>query len=184
MRKIITPEQMSLLGKNNPHQYPSVQELSDANVDNSSETANDSGEKFGNVILTELKKDGKNFIVAVKTVMQPRKGGVVLEVNQITTLFPKEAKGIVHWFNLGKATNIDKEKALRFIEALPTHPGTTIKAEELLSAANVVKDFETAKVSDEKVGILVDSLSKQKNRVIYMEFSSLLKNKIAKFAVS
>ena len=39
--------------------------------------ANDSGEKFGNVILTELKKDGKNFIVAVKTVMQPRKGGVV-----------------------------------------------------------------------------------------------------------
>ena len=24
MRKIITPEQMSLLGKNNPHQYPSV----------------------------------------------------------------------------------------------------------------------------------------------------------------
>ena len=47
-----------------------------------------------------------------------------------------------------------------------------------------MKDFETAKVSDEKVGILVDSLSKQKNRVIYMEFSSLLKNKIAKFAVS
>ena len=111
---------------------------------------NTSGENDGNVILTELKKDGKNFIVAVKTVMQPRKGGVVLEVNQITTLFPKEAKGIVHWFNLGKATNIDKEKALRFIEALPTHPGTTIKAEELISAANVVKDFETAKESEGK----------------------------------
>ena len=47
MRKIITPEQMSLLGKNNPHQYPSVQELSDANVDNSSETAKVSGEKVG-----------------------------------------------------------------------------------------------------------------------------------------
>ena len=38
----ITPEQMSLLGKNNPHQYPSDQELSDANVDNSSETAKES----------------------------------------------------------------------------------------------------------------------------------------------
>ena len=111
---------------------------------------NTSGENDGNVILTELKKDGKNFIVAVKTVMQPRKGGVVLEVNQITTLFPKEAKGIVHWFNLGKATNIDKEKALRFIEALPTHPGTTIKAEELISAANVVKDFVNSKESDGK----------------------------------
>lgn len=79
---------------------------------------NTSGENDGNVILTELKKDGKNFIVAVKTVMQPRKGGVVLEVNQITTLFPKEAKGIVHWFNLGKATNIDKEKALRFLSLI------------------------------------------------------------------
>ena len=76
MRKIITPEQMSLLSQPNSDQYPSDQELSDANVDNSSETAKDSGEKFGNVILTELKKDGKNFIVAVKTVMQPRKGGV------------------------------------------------------------------------------------------------------------
>ena len=111
---------------------------------------NTSGENDGNVILTELKKDGKNFIVAVKTMMQPRKGGVVLEVNQITSLFPKDAKGIVHWFNSGKATNIDKEKALRFIEALPNHPGTTIKAEELISAANVVKDFETAKESEEK----------------------------------
>jgi hypothetical protein len=47
-----------------------------------------------------------------------------------------------------------------------------------------VESFENPNVSDEKVGILVDSLSKQKNRVIYMEFSSLLKNKIAKFAVS
>lgn len=111
---------------------------------------NTSGENDGNVILTELKKDGKNFIVAVKTVMQPRKGGVVLEVNQITSLFPKDAKGIVHWFNSGKATNIDKEKALRFIEALPNHPGTTIKAEELISAANVVKDFVNSKESEEK----------------------------------
>ena len=50
--------------------------------------------------------------------------------------------------------------------------------------AKIVESFENPNVSDEKVGILVDSLSKQKNRVIYMEFSSLLKNKIAKFAVS
>ena len=88
----------------------------------------------GRVILTELKKDGRNFIVAVKTSAQNRRGGIVLEVNQITTLFPKDAKGIVYWFNSGKATNIDKEKALRFIEALPNHPGTTIKEEELFSA--------------------------------------------------
>lgn len=88
---------------------------------------NTNGKNDGRVILTELKKDGRNFIVAVKTSAQNRRGGIVLEVNQITTLFPKDAKGIVYWFNSGKATNIDKEKALRFIEALPNHPGTTIK---------------------------------------------------------
>ena len=41
----ITPEQSSLLNGNNPHQYPTGQELSDANVDNSSETAKESEEK-------------------------------------------------------------------------------------------------------------------------------------------
>lgn len=103
----------------------------------------------GRVILTELKKDGRNFIVAVKTSAQNRRGGIVLEVNQITTLFPKDAKGIVYWFNSGKATNIDKEKALRFIKALPNHPGTTIKEEELFSAAKVVKDFVNPKFESE-----------------------------------
>ena len=105
---------------------------------------NTNGKNSGNVILTELKKDGINFIVAVQTVKQNRKGGVLVEVNQITTLFPKEAKGIVNWFNLGKATNIDKEKALRFIEALQNHSGTTIKAEELSNATKVIQDFKNS----------------------------------------
>lgn len=105
------------------------------------------------VILTELNNGGRNFIVAVQTVKQNRKGGVVLEVNQIVTLFPKDAKGIVNWFNLGKATNIDKEKALHFIEALPNHPGTTIKDEELISATNVVRNFENTKDWGEKESV-------------------------------
>ncbi len=111
---------------------------------------NTNGKNDGRVILTELKKDGRNFIVAVKTSAQNRRGGIVLEVNQITTLFPKDAKGIVYWFNSGKATNIDKEKALRFIKALPNHPGTTIKEEELFSATKVVKDFVNPKFESEK----------------------------------
>ena len=110
---------------------------------------NTNGKNDGRVILTELKKDGRNFIVAVKTSAQNRRGGIVLEVNQITTLFPKDAKGIVYWLNSGKATNIDREKALRFIEALPNHPGTTIKEEELFSAAKVVKDFVNPKFESE-----------------------------------
>ena len=103
--------------------------------------------KGGFVILTELKKDGRNFIAALRTTEQNRKGGVSLTVNEITTLYPKEVRGIIHWINQGKITNVDKEKALHFIEALQPHAGTTITSEELLSAANVVKDFETLQLS-------------------------------------
>ena len=46
---------------------------------------NTNGKNDGRVILTELTKDGRNFIVAVKASTQRRKGGVVLEVNQITS---------------------------------------------------------------------------------------------------
>ena len=103
--------------------------------------------KGGFVILTELKKDGRNFIAALRTTEQNRKDGVLLTVNEITTLYPKEVRGIIHWINQGKITNVDKEKALHFIEALQPHAGTTITSEELLSAANVVKDFETLQLS-------------------------------------
>ena len=118
---------------------------------------NTNGYSSGKVILTELEKDGRNFIVVVQTISQRRKGGVALEVNRIDTLFPKEERGIVNWFNKGLASNIDKEKALRFIKALPNHPGTITK-EELLSATKEVKNFEFSKSSDvdRLVGALKD----------------------------
>lgn len=112
-----------------------------------STTAND------HVVLTELQKDGKNFIVAVRAVEQHRKGGVVLEVNKITSLYPKEERGIVYWINNGRISNVDKEKALHFIEALQPHAGTTITDEELKSAANIINSFETAKENGEKVDV-------------------------------
>lgn len=70
----------------------------------------------------------------------------MLEVNKIVTLFPKDARGVINWFNIGKATNIDKKKALHFIEALLNHPETTITNEELSTAAKVVKDFENSQI--------------------------------------
>ncbi len=44
---------------------------------------------------------------------------------------------------------MDKEKALRFIEALRNHRETTITSEELSSAANVVETFENPNISEE-----------------------------------
>lgn len=46
--------------------------------------------------------------------------------------------------------NADKEKALRFIEALPTHPGTTITSAELDNATKIVKEFENPSVEGVK----------------------------------
>ena len=112
---------------------------------------NTNGKDSGSVILTELKKDGHNFIVVVKAQQQHRKGGVVLDVNEITTLFPKDARGIIHWFNLKKATNVGKEKALHFIEALRNHRETTITSKELDSAAKLVEDFGTTKENGENL---------------------------------
>lgn len=140
---------------------------------------NTNGKNDGRVILTELKKDGRNFIVAVKTSAQNRRGGIVLEVNQITTLFPKDAKGIVYWFNSGKATNIDKEKALRFIEALPNHPGTTIKEEELFSAAKVVKDFVNPKSESENDALFRGGKELEEAKRQFEEYSEAMKVEMA-----
>ena len=114
---------------------------------------NTNGRNDGQVILTELKKENRNFIVAIQTENQNRKGGVVLKVNKIVTLFPKDARGVINWFNQGKATNIDKEKALHFIEALQNHSGTTITDEELKSAANIINSFETTKEKGKKFSL-------------------------------
>ena len=84
---------------------------------------------------------------------QHRKGGVVLEVNQITSLYPKEEKGIINWVNTGRISNVDKEKALHFIEALQPHAGTSITDEELKSAANIINSFETTKENGEKFSL-------------------------------
>ncbi len=111
---------------------------------------NTNGKDAGRVILTELKKDGRNFIVVVQAREQQHKGGVLLEINEISTLYPKEAKGILKWIIDKNYTNIDKKKALRFIEELQPHAGTTIKREELDSAAKVVEDFKNPKDSDMK----------------------------------
>lgn len=110
---------------------------------------NTNGEDGGRVILTELKKNGRNFIVVVQAKEQRRKGGVLLEINEISTLYPKEAKGVIKWLIDGNATNIDKNKALRFIEELQPLAGTTIKSEELVSAAKIVENFESPKIEGE-----------------------------------
>lgn len=133
------------------HEHPfdaaDVKDLPLAIANSISVFVNTNGQNDGQVILTELKKDDRNFIVVIRTESQNRKGGVILKVNKIATLFPKDARGVINWYNLGKATNIDKAKALHFIEALQNHSGT-LTSEELSSAAKIVRNFVNPKQND------------------------------------
>lgn len=106
--------------------------------------------KGDNVILTELKKDGHNFIVVVRTTNQHRKGGVVIQVNEIKTLYPKKERGIINWILTNNIANIDKEKALQWIEALRPHAETPTDKEELDSATKIIDNFKNPSISGEK----------------------------------
>lgn len=134
---------------NHPYDIASLRNLPMAIAYPISVFENTNDKKAGSTILTELRDGDHNFIVAVKTVSEHRANGVSMEINDITTLFPKDEKGIVNWYNTGKATNIDKKKALRFISSLQTHSGNEINSEELSSAANIINKFEKAKYQED-----------------------------------
>ena len=125
--------------------------------------------KKDHVVMTELNHDGKNFIVAIRATEQNRKNKVVLEENQITSLYPKGERGIIYWINNNKLSNVDKEKALHFIEALQPHAGT-LTSEELSSAANIVRNFVNPKQNDgnlqktEKYSLRVDRYRDELNQ--------------------
>ena len=107
---------------------------------------NTNGTNDGMVILTEMKKNDRNFIVVVRAQERKRKGGIVLTVNEITTLYPKDARGIVNWINTNRGTNYNKEKVLNWLEALRYHFGTELTNQELSSATKIVKNFENPNV--------------------------------------
>jgi len=102
------------------------------------------------VILTTLQKDGKNFIVVLRAQQVNRKGGVVLEVNEIMTLYPKDMKGVVKWINDGLGQYFNKEEALHWLGQSRSHPGPPASA-ELQTAAKVVENFDNPKLSSENL---------------------------------
>lgn len=59
----------------------------------------------------------------------------------------------------GKGTNYDTNKALDWIAALRTNPGTAALSQELYDAANVIKNLQTAKKKSKKYKNLYCQLS-------------------------
>ncbi|MBR6367403.1 MAG: hypothetical protein IKR89_03435 [Bacteroidaceae bacterium] len=58
-----------------------------------------------NVILTELKHDGKNFVVAIETNRQAGK----INVNSIRSIHPRTTSNVIEWINEDLMDYADKE---------------------------------------------------------------------------
>lgn len=102
--------------------------------------------KDGNrAILTELRTAQGNFLVTLDL----GKGKDDVDFNIISSVFGKGKDNIMDWINTGKATYINKRKALDYLHHSALH-AVTLDNEELSHAANVIENFENPTIEDEK----------------------------------
>ena len=91
-------------------------------------------------ILTELRTEQGNFLVTLSVGK-----GQDVDFNIVSSVFGKGDNNIINWLNSGFATYINKEKALNYL-----HLATPIVAasdnQELVSAANIVSNFENPQI--------------------------------------
>lgn len=103
-----------------------------------------------NVIFTELRHGGKNFVAILRVKENKKK----IEVNQIRSLYPKNTSGIIEWINSDLATYMDKKRMIEWIEnqrneSLSKPQSNSVEVrKQLVSAANIIKDFENPNISD------------------------------------
>ena len=119
-------------------------------------------------ILTELRSQGKNIMVAITL----GKNGVDVDFNIVSSVFGKRESNVVDWINKGYLTYINKEKALNYLyfsessisEAtdnvgqedstnlyLSAPIAEAAENSELSSAAKIVKDFVNPNIDEEKL---------------------------------
>ena len=119
-------------------------------------------------ILTELRSQGKNIMVAITL----GKNGVDVNFNIVSSVFGKRESNVVDWINKGYLTYINKEKALNYLyfsERGISKAADNVGQEdsnnlylsapiaeaadnsELSSAAKIVKDFVNPVIKDENL---------------------------------
>ena len=119
-------------------------------------------------ILTELRSQGKNIMVAITL----GKNGVDVDFNIVSSVFGKRESNVVDWINKGYLTYINKEKALNYLYFsergiskaadnvgqedsnnlyLSAPIAEAAENSELSSAAKIVKDFENPNIDEDKL---------------------------------
>ena len=106
---------------------------------------NNYGEDGNRSILTELRTQQGNFLVSVNIGKDAD-----IDFNIVRSVFGKGDENVVDWINKGLATYINKEKALSFLSHQSAPIAATAANAELLSAANIVKEFENPSGKERK----------------------------------
>ena len=104
------------------------------------------GRKGNRSILTELITRQGNFLVTVDLGKDSD-----VDFNIISSVFGKRGSNVVDWINKGKATYINKGKALTFLSHQSAPIAAAAAKAELISAAKVVENFENPKLFDKKI---------------------------------
>lgn len=101
-------------------------------------------------LIVDVTHGDKHFLIGIT--LDYKKGDI--EVNSVSGLFPKESHEWVKWIQDGKAIRIDqKGKVLDLIDSLRTNPAESERIGlDLVSVAEIVKNFENPSVGDEKNG--------------------------------
>lgn len=102
------------------------------------------GREGNRSILTELKTDNGNVLVSIDLGR-----GTEVDFNIVSSAFGKNSKGVLGWINDGKMKFVDKEKALNYLHLSAPIAEASDNA-ELLSAANIVKEFENPSDKERK----------------------------------
>ena len=95
-------------------------------------------------ILTELNTEEGNILVTLEV----GKGGADVDFNLLTSTYGKSHGKVVQWLNSGKATYINKEKALEYLASAPAPIAGAKQAQELSLATKVVETFENPELSE------------------------------------
>lgn len=101
-------------------------------------------------ILTELKTEEGNILVTLEV----GKGGADIDFNLLTSTYGKSHGKVVQWLNSGKATYINKEKALEYLASAPAPIAGAKQDQELSLATKVVETFENPELSEESNAIV------------------------------
>lgn len=106
---------------------------------------NNTERKGNRSILTELKTANGNFLVSIDLGK-----GTEADFDIVSSIFGKKNNSVVSWINKGYATYINKEKALNYLH-LAAPIAAASDNQELVSATNIVKNFENPQIQEENL---------------------------------